>query len=88
MGSGGAALQLAYSDPVSGESVTLKNVKLPWHKEFPMPNTGSRPTAVLSITGAAAPSTAMGCEVLVDGKPVEKKAPSTGLVFCDAMYHS
>ncbi|KAB2360221.1 MmpS family transport accessory protein [Actinomadura montaniterrae] len=87
-GSGGAAMQLVYSDPVNSKSVTLKNVKLPWHKEFPMPDTGDQPTAALSISGAAASPTAfLGCEVLVDGKPVQKKDPSSGMVFCDAMYH-
>lgn len=88
-GSGGAALQIVYSDPVNSKSVTLKNVKLPWHKEFPMPDTGSRPTAALSISGAmGSPTGVLGCEVLVDGKPVQKKDPSAGMTFCDAMYHS
>jgi hypothetical protein len=85
-GTGGPALQIVYNDPVNSKTVTLKHVKLPWRKEFPMPDTGTQPTAALSITGASAGS--LGCEVLVDGKSVQKQEPSTGIASCDAMYRS
>ncbi|MBO2465085.1 DUF3558 family protein [Actinomadura violacea] len=88
-GSGPKAMQIVYSDPVSTKSVTLKNVKLPWHKEFPMPDAGNQPTAALSISGAGAtPMVMVGCEVFVDGKSVQKKVPDGGLVFCDADYRN
>ncbi|QKG24303.1 hypothetical protein ACTIVE_5946 [Actinomadura verrucosospora] len=88
-GSGATAMQVVYNDPVSTKTVTLKNVKLPWHKEFPMPDTGNQPTAALSVSGAGAtPTVLVGCEIFVDGKSVQKKAPDGGLTFCDADYHT
>ncbi|GAA2157327.1 hypothetical protein [Actinomadura napierensis] len=88
-GSGPVSKQVVYNDPVSNKTVTLAGVKLPWHKEFPMPDTGDQPTAALSVTGASAlPTGVIGCEILVDGKSVEKKAPDGFMNFCSTTYHN
>ncbi|MFB4302659.1 hypothetical protein [Actinomadura sp. NTSP31] len=88
-GSGKVSSQVTYNDPVSTKTVTLRNVKLPWHKEFPMPDTGDRPTAALTVSGAgAAPTGVIGCEILVDGKSVDKKAPHGFMNFCNTTYHN
>ncbi len=75
----GRAREIGYNDPTSAKSVTLKNVRLPWHTSRPLVNTGTTSFVLLNLTATAVgPMAAIGCSISVDGQPVIDEAPRIG----------
>jgi len=79
----GRAKQIVYSDPTSQKSVTLKNVKLPWHVEKPLVALGG-PFVMLNLSAFSGRSmVSVGCNISVDGQTVVQQDPQiTGLATC------
>lgn len=74
----GRARQIVYNDPASSKTVTLKNVKLPWHVDKPLVTLGS-PMVMLNLTATTGtPMAAIGCSISVDGQTVVVEQPRIG----------
>ncbi|WP_157610316.1 MmpS family transport accessory protein [Spirillospora albida] len=84
----GTAKMITYLDPVDTKSVTLRNVKLPWKKEFPVPAPqGGAPTPLsLTATGDTSTiTTVLSCRIVVDGQEsASNTSPFSAL--CQANY--
>lgn len=83
----GRAKEITYNDPTSQKSVTLKNVKLPWHAEKPLLALNA-PFVMLNLSAVS--SNAMvpiGCSISVDGETLVQQAPRiTGFTNCMKTY--
>jgi Mycobacterium membrane protein len=74
----GRAKQIIYNDPTTSKTVTLKNVKLPWHVERPLVTLGS-PVVLFNLNAmSASPMAALGCSISVDGQTVVVQQPRIG----------
>jgi hypothetical protein len=74
----GRAKQIVFNDPTSGEVTTLKNVKLPWHVEKPLINTGQAQIMLNLTAVSSTPMAAIGCNISVDGQTVVQEQPKIG----------
>jgi hypothetical protein len=83
----GHAKQIAYNDPSTAKTITLKNVKLPWHVEKPLVTLGS-PFVMLNLTAVSGRTmVAVGCEISVNGVTVVEQPPQiTGFANCMKSY--
>ncbi|MDN3353406.1 hypothetical protein [Actinomadura sp. DC4] len=82
----GRARQIIYNDPSTQKSVTVKNVKLPWHVEKPLITLG-QPTVMLTLNALdSSPMAAVGCNISVDGQTVVQESPQMGLANCMGNY--
>jgi hypothetical protein len=83
----GRAKEITYSDPTSQKSVTLKNVKLPWHVEKPLLALNA-PFVLLNLSAISNKSMVpVGCSISVDGETVVQQAPQiTGFANCMKSY--
>jgi hypothetical protein len=78
----GSAKQISYNDPTTAKAVTLKNVKLPWHTDKALVNTGQA-MVILNLTAVpAAPMAQLGCNIQVDGETVVREDPRIGFTSC------
>jgi hypothetical protein len=74
----GRAKQIVYNDPATSKTVTLKNVKLPWHVEKPLVTLGS-PMVMFTLNATSnSPMAALGCSISVDGQTVVVQQPGIG----------
>jgi hypothetical protein len=74
----GRAKQITYNDPTTSKTVTLKNVKLPWHVEKPLVTLGS-PMVMFTLNAiSSSPMAALGCGISVDGQTVVVQQPRIG----------
>jgi hypothetical protein len=74
----GRAKQITYNDPTTSKTVTLKNVKLPWHVDKPLVALGS-PFVLLNLSALSGQTmSAIGCTIAVDGQTVIEQAPQIG----------
>jgi hypothetical protein len=74
----GRARQIVYNDPTTAKTVTLKNVKLPWHIEKPLVSLG-QPMVILTLTATSgSPMAAVGCSISVDGQTAIVEQPRIG----------
>jgi|tagenome__1003787_1003787.scaffolds.fasta_scaffold20849789_1 hypothetical protein len=87
IGPGGRAKQIVYNDPTSNKTITLKNVKLPWHVEKPLLALNA-PFVLLNLTAVSGkPMIGVGCSISVDGEMVVQEAPQiTGFANCMKSY--
>jgi hypothetical protein len=74
----GRARQIVFNDPTSGETTTLKNVKLPWHTEKPLIYTGQAQVMLNLSATSSSPLAAIGCNISVDGETVVQEQPKVG----------
>jgi hypothetical protein len=74
----GRAHQIVYNDPTTGKTTTLTNVKLPWHVEKPLVNTGQAQILLSLNAVSATPLKAIGCNISVDGRTVVQQQPEVG----------
>jgi hypothetical protein len=83
----GRAKEISYNDLASNKTVKLKNVKLPWHAEKPLPALNA-PFFMLTLTAFSGRSmVAIGCGISVDGQVVVQQAPQiTGFATCMKTY--
>jgi hypothetical protein len=83
----GRARQIIYNDPATAKSITLKNVKLPWHADKPVIANG-QPFVLLNLAAiSSGPMKPIGCAISVDGSTVVQQAPQiTGSAFCMKNY--
>jgi hypothetical protein len=81
----GRAKQIIYTDPSTLKSVTLKNVKLPWHVDKPLVSMG-QPSAMLTVNAFNGGMATIGCSISVDGTTVVEQRPSFGLTTCTGNY--
>jgi hypothetical protein len=83
----GRARQIVYYDPATSKSVTLTNVKLPWHVDRPVVTSG-RPFVLMNLTATGSgPMSPIGCAVSVDGTTLVEQTPRIGgTAFCMKNY--
>jgi hypothetical protein len=82
----GRAKQIIYNDPTSDKTITLKNVKLPWHVEKPLLALNA-PFVLLNLSAiSGGPMAGVGCSISVDGETVIQQAPQIGLATCMKNY--
>jgi hypothetical protein len=83
----GRAKRITYIDPATQKSVTVKNVKLPWHVEKPLLARGA-PFVMLNLDAYSAKSMVpIGCTISVDGEMVVQQPPQiTGFAICMKSY--
>jgi hypothetical protein len=83
---GGRAHQIIYTDPTTLKSVTLKNVKLPWHLDTPLVDTGQGSTLFNLTAQSGVPTGMVGCSVSVGGATMVEEQPRMGVVSCMETY--
>ncbi|MBW8486846.1 RDD family protein [Actinomadura parmotrematis] len=82
------ASSISYSDPTSGRSVQLKNVKLPWRVDVDYVPSGASITT-FNLTASSPMGTiadlqkGVVCTILLDGKPLKTGGPSS-MALCMA----
>jgi len=83
----GHAKQIVYNDPTTSKTITLKNVKLPWHVDKPLVTVGA-PFVMLNLTALSGQTmVAIGCDISVNGETVVEEAPQvTGFATCMKSY--
>jgi hypothetical protein len=83
----GRAKRITYTDPATRKTITLKNVKLPWHADKPLVALGA-PFILLNLNAIAGRlMSPIGCDISVNGKTAVEQAPqATGFANCVKSY--
>ncbi|WP_103941173.1 MmpS family transport accessory protein [Thermomonospora echinospora] len=83
----GRAKTVSYFDSATGETVSRRNVKLPWHVELPFVPTEHVGTSFQLNAQSANPTAGLGCRISVGGKLLAEQN-NLGLVFCMGNYNN
>jgi hypothetical protein len=82
----GRARQIVYNDPTTAKTITLKNVRLPWHVDRPVVNTGQGQIIFNLNAVAGSPMGLVGCQISVEDQSVVQEPPRMGMTSCIETY--